>query len=52
VATSLIVFLLLYGALAVVDAILMIRYSRKAIEPPPTSDDEGVEEEQLAAMSY
>jgi cytochrome d ubiquinol oxidase subunit I len=52
VATSLIVFLLLYGALAVVDAILMIRYSRKAIEPPPTSDDESVEEEQLAAMSY
>jgi cytochrome d ubiquinol oxidase subunit I len=35
VLTSLIVFTLLYGVLAVVDGVLMVRYA-KAGPPPPT----------------
>jgi cytochrome d ubiquinol oxidase subunit I len=33
--TSIIVFLLLYGALAVVDWVLMTRYARRSLETPP-----------------
>jgi cytochrome d ubiquinol oxidase subunit I len=42
IATSLLVFLLLYGALAVVSATLMVRYGRREVEAAPeTTDDEG-----------
>lgn len=33
--TSIIVFLLLYGALAIVDWVLMTRYARRSLETPP-----------------
>jgi cytochrome bd ubiquinol oxidase subunit I len=52
VAVSLIVFFLLYLALAVVAAVLMVRYSRKALEPAPAADGSSDEEEPLTAMSY
>jgi len=39
IVTSIIVFLLLYAGLAVVDVVLMLRYSRKGLGPPP--DDSG-----------
>ncbi|HKD96447.1 MAG TPA: cytochrome ubiquinol oxidase subunit I [Micromonosporaceae bacterium] len=48
VAISLISFLLLYGILAVVDAVLMIRYSRKELAPPPATEAE----EPTPAMTY
>jgi cytochrome d ubiquinol oxidase subunit I len=38
VAISLVVFLLLYGALAAVDIVLMARYARKDPGPAPTAD--------------
>ena len=42
IATSLLVFLLLYGALAVVSATLMVRYGRREVEAAPeTTNDEG-----------
>jgi cytochrome bd ubiquinol oxidase subunit I len=37
VAISFVVFLLLYGVLALVDLVLMTRYARKAIAPPPST---------------
>ena len=43
--TSILVFLLLYGALAVVDFYLMARYARREITPP-----EGVEDD--AELTY
>jgi len=49
VAISLAVFVLLYGGLAIVDGALMIRYSRKQLDPVPEVDDQG---EPVAAMSY
>jgi cytochrome bd ubiquinol oxidase subunit I len=50
---SLIVFALLYVILAVVDGVLMIRYSRKALEPPPAPvDDNADQEPPVPAMSY
>jgi cytochrome d ubiquinol oxidase subunit I len=36
---SLAIFVLLYGALAVVDWMLMVRYARKALEPEPSRDE-------------
>ena len=36
---SLIAFVLLYGTLATVDLILMLRYSRKQLPPPRTETD-------------
>ncbi|RAG85558.1 cytochrome ubiquinol oxidase subunit I [Streptacidiphilus pinicola] len=39
VATSLLVFLLLYAALAVVEAVLMIRFARKDLAPAPNADE-------------
>ncbi len=50
VATSLIVFLLLYGGLAVVDIVLMMRYARREIGPEPAAGDEP--EVRLPAMTY
>jgi cytochrome d ubiquinol oxidase subunit I len=49
VAISLAVFVLLYGALAVVDAVLMLRYSRKELDPVPDLDEQG---QPAPAMSY
>jgi cytochrome d ubiquinol oxidase subunit I len=49
VAISLAVFVLLYGVLAVVDGALMVRYSRKQLDPAPELDDEG---QPVPAMSY
>jgi cytochrome bd ubiquinol oxidase subunit I len=49
VAFSLIVFLLLYAVLAVVEGVLMVRYSRKQLDPVPETDDQG---KPLPAMSY
>ena len=50
---SLIVFALLYVILAIVDGVLMIRYSRKALEPPPAPvDDNADQEPPVPAMSY
>ena len=37
---SLIVFILLYGTLATVDLLLMLRYSRKELPPPRAPADE------------
>jgi hypothetical protein len=36
---SLIVFVLLYGTLATVDLLLMLRYSRQELPPPRTEAD-------------
>ena len=49
IAISLAVFVLLYGALAVVDGTLMIRYSRKQLDPVPQMDEQG---EPVPAMTY
>jgi cytochrome d ubiquinol oxidase subunit I len=40
VVTSIIVFFLLYGVLAIVDTILMTHYSRKQLAPPPENPEE------------
>jgi cytochrome d ubiquinol oxidase subunit I len=49
VAISLAVFVLLYGALAIVDGVLMIRFSRKELDPVPPEAAEG---DAVPAMSY
>jgi len=36
---SLVVFVLLYGTLATVDLLLMLRYSREQLPPPRTETD-------------
>jgi cytochrome d ubiquinol oxidase subunit I len=41
VAISLLVFALLYGAFAVIDGVLMVRYARKELDPAPPVDDQG-----------
>jgi len=46
---SLLTFLLLYGALAVVAWVLMARYARKEVAPAPEVDDRGAPQ---TAMSY
>ncbi|MFD8749842.1 cytochrome ubiquinol oxidase subunit I [Kitasatospora sp. NPDC059577] len=38
VAISILVFLLLYAALAIVEAVLITRYARKELSPPPAED--------------
>ena len=49
VAISLAVFVLLYGILAVVDGVLMVRFSRKRLDPAPAIDETG---DHVPAMSY
>jgi cytochrome bd-type quinol oxidase subunit 1 len=49
VLTSLIVFLVLYGVLAVVDILLMMRYSRRALQP---ADGAAVDEIPEPAFTY
>src|SRR3954451_17970264 len=39
IVISFVVLLLLYGALALIDVVLMTRFARKAIEPTPPSQD-------------
>ena len=46
---SVIVFVVLYGTLGTVDLILMLRYSRKQLEPAPPQADAG---EPVPAMQY
>ena len=46
---SLSVFVLLYGALAVIDWTLMVRYARKELGPPGEADEHDLTE---AAMAY
>ena len=46
---SLSVFVLLYGALAVIDWTLMVRYARKELGPPGEPDEHDLTE---AAMAY
>ena len=38
---SLVAFVLLYGTLAIVDLLLMLRYSREQLPPPRTEADTG-----------
>jgi cytochrome d ubiquinol oxidase subunit I len=49
VAISLSVFVLLYGVLAVVDGVLMVRFSRKQLDPAPATDEQG---DHVPAMTY
>src|SRR5262249_2313316 len=49
IAISLGVFVLLYAVLAVVEGTLMIRYSRKQLDPVPQMDEHG---EPVPAMTY
>lgn len=44
VLTSLIVFTLLYGALAVIDGMLMVRYARAGPLPPAAPDPDGTDD--------
>jgi cytochrome d ubiquinol oxidase subunit I len=50
VAFSIIVFFLLYAALAVIDVMLMMRYARREIPPAPAGD--GDQPAVVPAMSY
>ncbi|TQM36883.1 cytochrome ubiquinol oxidase subunit I [Pseudonocardia cypriaca] len=54
VLTSLIVFTLLYGLLAVVDGVLMVRYAKAGPPPPASSDDSAVgsDEPRPLAVAY
>jgi cytochrome bd ubiquinol oxidase subunit I len=49
IAISLVVFVLLYGAMAAIDAVLMIRYARQPIAPTPPLDEHDVP---VPAMTY
>ena len=51
VATSIILFLLLYIGLGIVDVMLMMRYARREIAPPPPETD-GETEAKIPAMTY
>ena len=54
IVTSLVVYVLLYGALAVVEAVLMLRYARRDLpddEPEPPAD-EGKPGERALALTY
>jgi len=46
---SLTVFVVLYGTLGTVDLLLMLRYSRKQLEPPPAQEDADAS---VPAMQY
>jgi cytochrome bd ubiquinol oxidase subunit I len=47
--TSVILFVLVYAALATVDLLLMLRYSRKELPPAPAAEDT---EGRIPAMEY
>src|ERR1700722_184111 len=48
-AISLVFFVLLYGTLGTIDLILMLRYARKQLEPPPAQQDA---DQPVPAMQY
>jgi cytochrome bd ubiquinol oxidase subunit I len=50
VVISLVAFGLLYTALGVIDAVLMIRYSRRELEPPPPAEPD--EQARVPSMLY
>jgi cytochrome d ubiquinol oxidase subunit I len=49
VAVSLGTFIVLYGLLAVIDVLLMVRYSRREVEPAPESFDD---DRPIGALTY
>jgi cytochrome bd ubiquinol oxidase subunit I len=49
IVLSLLVFVLLYGAMAAIDAVLMIKYARR--ELPPATEPDGTEAA-ATAMTY
>ena len=49
IAISLAVFVALYGAMAVIDAVLMIRFARRPLAPTPPLDEHDVP---VPAMTY
>jgi cytochrome d ubiquinol oxidase subunit I len=49
IGISLAIFVLLYGAMAIVDAVLMIRYARRPLGPLPELDEHAVP---VPAMTY
>jgi len=49
IVLSLAIFVLIYGLMALIDAVLMIRFARKPLGPPPELDEHDVP---VAAMSY
>ena len=52
VATSLVVLTLLYGGLAVVEAVLMVRYARAGAPEPPPAEPEPTGDERAPAFAY
>ncbi len=52
VLVSLVVFTLLYGALAVVDAVLMVRYAKAGPPPTPVDDRTDSDEPRPLAVAY
>ncbi|NMO88226.1 cytochrome ubiquinol oxidase subunit I [Actinomycetospora sp. TBRC 11914] len=52
VATSLIVFTVLYGVLAVVEVGLLVRYARRGPDPVPPPAPEGADEPRPLAVAY
>ena len=46
---SIVVFILLYGVMALVDAVLMVRFARQPLGPPPQLDEH---ESPSPRMSY
>jgi cytochrome d ubiquinol oxidase subunit I len=50
VLTSLIVFTVLYGVLAVIDGLLMVRYAKAGPPPPETADPSDVDSERPAPV--
>jgi cytochrome d ubiquinol oxidase subunit I len=49
IAISLVLFVLLYGLMAIIDAALMIRFARQPLGPPPALDEQAVP---VPAMTY
>jgi cytochrome d ubiquinol oxidase subunit I len=49
IVISLVLFVLLYGLMAIIDAALMIRYARQPLGPPPELDERAVP---IPAMTY
>ena len=49
IAISLVIFVLLYGVMALVDAVLMIRFARRPLGPLPELDERAVP---VPAMTY
>ncbi|WP_020658969.1 cytochrome ubiquinol oxidase subunit I [Amycolatopsis benzoatilytica] len=52
VLTSMIVFTVLYGVLAIVDGVLMVRYAKAGPPPPAAADEAESDEPRPAAFAY